>query len=162
MSSDPFKSSTTNVSKSSPNDSCQRVSIPHIPELFAPDYLDKILGQPLPRTPKPVDNKPLPNESGNAFMAALKEEGNKARTWNNAPAFASTLNPVLDAFSTINGNTPGTDVHRLLRESWVESPEKTVRVIWNLRSIHDGSFVAPCTYLRPYPSRALLQAKDRR
>lgn len=71
-------------------------------------------------------------------MAALKEEGNKARTWNNAPAFASTLNPVLDAFSTIDGNTPGADVHRLLRESWAESPEKTVRVIWNLRSIHDG------------------------
>ncbi|KAG8892231.1 hypothetical protein FRC00_012425, partial [Tulasnella sp. 408] len=71
-------------------------------------------------------------------MTALKDEGNKARTWNNAPAHASTLNPVLDAFSTIDGNTPGDQVHQLLRESWAESPEKTLRVIWNLRSIHDG------------------------
>lgn len=140
MSFNPFKSSTTTVPKSSANDSCQRVTIPHIPELFAQDYLDKILGQPLPRTPKPDGDKALPDEPANAFMTALKEEGNKARTWNNAPAFASTLNPVLDAFSTIDGNTPGDQVHRLLRESWAESPEKTLRVIWNLRSIHDGMF----------------------
>ncbi|KAG8905345.1 hypothetical protein FRC01_008385, partial [Tulasnella sp. 417] len=138
MSSDPFKTSTTAVPQSSPNDSCQRVTIPHIPELFAEDYLDKILGQPLPRTPKPEGSKPLPDEPANAFMDALKEEGNKARTQNNAAAFASTLNPVLDAFSTIDGNTPGDQVHRLLRQSWGESPEKTVRLIWNLRSIHDG------------------------
>ncbi|KAG9005729.1 hypothetical protein FRB90_010229, partial [Tulasnella sp. 427] len=134
MSSDPSNTTST----SSANDSCQRVTIPYIPQLFANDYPDQILGQPLPPTPRQPTEKALPDESKNAFMTALKEEGNKARTWNDAPAFASTLNHVLDAFSTIDGNTPGDEVHKLLRESWAENPDKTVRVIWNLRSIHDG------------------------
>lgn len=140
MSVDPCESSTTAVSKSSPNDSCQRVTIPHIPELFEPDYLDKILGQSLARTPELEANQNISKEPTNAFMSALREEGNRARTWKNAPVFTSTLNPVLDAFTTINGNTPGEQVHQLLKESWAESPEKTLRVIWNLRSIHDGPF----------------------
>ncbi|KIO15440.1 hypothetical protein M407DRAFT_34985, partial [Tulasnella calospora MUT 4182] len=113
-------------------------TIPYIPELFAQDYLDQILGPSLPRTPGPEGKKIIPNEPTNAFITAFKEEGNKSRNCNDAPAFASTFNPVLDAFSTIDGNTPGKHIHRLLRESWAESPEKTLRIIWNLRSIHDG------------------------
>lgn len=139
MSFDPFESSTTAVPKSSSNDSCQRVTIPHIPELFAQDYLDKILGQSLARAPESEGNPNILKEPKNAFMAALREEGNRARTWKNAPVFTSTLNPVLDAFTTINGNTSGDQIHQLLTESWAESPEKTLRVIWNLRSIHDGT-----------------------
>jgi hypothetical protein len=71
-------------------------------------------------------------------MEALKEEGNQMLTANNSPAFKSTLSPTLDAFFSLTPHATGHDVHRLLGESWKEDPALTLKIIWNLRSIHEG------------------------
>lgn len=70
-------------------------------------------------------------------MTALREEGNHILTTNGAPAFASTLNPSLDLFS-VPPNASGRTLHDLLNKSWEHDPDLSLRLIFNLRSIHEG------------------------
>ncbi|KAG8970217.1 hypothetical protein FRC03_010407 [Tulasnella sp. 419] len=112
--------------------SSRQVSIPHIPELFNDRFEECIVSPPAPQ------KKPEGPQPRHPFTDALKATANFTLTDNASPAFVSTESANLDAFSTIDSNTNGTDVHRLLEASWAENPEATLKIIWNLRSIHDG------------------------
>ncbi|QRV94276.1 hypothetical protein RhiJN_22294 [Ceratobasidium sp. AG-Ba] len=80
----------------------------------------------------PVDFPGVP------YANALRNSQNRARTENGAEAYRSTGSAVLDAFSGLNANSSTPDIHRQLAASWAESPELTLRIIWNMRSIHEG------------------------
>ncbi|KAF8607923.1 hypothetical protein BDV93DRAFT_434906, partial [Ceratobasidium sp. AG-I] len=44
----------------------------------------------------------------------------------------------LDAFSGLNPSSTCQEIHEQLAKSWEESPDLTLRIIWNMRSIHEG------------------------
>ncbi|KAL1743765.1 hypothetical protein HDZ31DRAFT_40224 [Schizophyllum fasciatum] len=68
-------------------------------------------------------------------MAAL---ASATRTANGAPALSSTSDAVLDAFHAIDAYTTAPEVARLLDAAWAADPARTLRVVWYVRSIHDG------------------------
>jgi hypothetical protein len=138
---DYFAPSTTTKAATSPKDSSRDVTHPPIPELLDPAYLDKLLPAN-PSAAAPAKTEPRATQSGAeagaAFMAALKAEGNKQYTQNSAHAFASTLNPAVDAFNGLSQATDPADFESILRKSWAQDPLLTVKIIFNLRSIHEG------------------------
>src|SRR5258706_987943 len=135
----PFAPSTTTPSVSSPRDSKRDVTVPFLPELQDPNFLARLLPPPaVVRSVKPkVDAQPL---QGAEFMAALTKVANRKRTTNHAPGFASTLDPTLDAFDGLSQQTNWNDIRPLttLRRSYEHDPVTTVKIIFNLRSIHEG------------------------
>ncbi|CUA70313.1 putative protein L728 [Acanthamoeba polyphaga mimivirus] [Rhizoctonia solani] len=96
--------------------------------------ISQLLEQLLPVTSKPT----CTGSSENPLVSGMKQIQNQARTWNNAEAYASTTSATLDAFSGLNANSTGEEIHLQLAKSWEESPELTLRIIWNMRSIHEG------------------------
>ncbi|KAG9090252.1 hypothetical protein FRC06_001158, partial [Ceratobasidium sp. 370] len=111
------------------------VAVPRSAEIVKP--VAQLLEQLLPVKDKPVAADPAAS-SGNALIDALKKTQNQARTWNDAEAYKSTESPTLDAFSGLNAHSSSADIHKQLAASWQESPELTLRIIWNMRSIHEG------------------------
>ncbi|KAG8906785.1 hypothetical protein FRB99_006162 [Tulasnella sp. 403] len=132
--SNPFRPKLLTPPIGSPSESSQDVTIPYIPELFDPNYLEKLF----PETARSAPAAPAKPPPSHPFMDALRREANMSRTDNNAPAFASTKSLVLDAFSTLDQNTSTEQVHKFVRESWSEDPQLTLKVIWDLRSIQEG------------------------
>ncbi|KAH7922572.1 hypothetical protein BV22DRAFT_1197329 [Leucogyrophana mollusca] len=110
--------------------SSQNVTLPSIPELLYPNFLDVLL--------PPAELPKLPAPPQNAMMNALRETAHHTFTGNGAPAFNSTLSPTLDAFQGMGPFTNGEKVHQYLTKAWAEDPELTLRIIWCTRSIHDG------------------------
>ncbi|CAE6397865.1 unnamed protein product [Rhizoctonia solani] len=121
---------TEGASKSPARD----VTIPAGSKLVTP--ISQLLEQILPVTSKSAHTSGAASE--NPFVAAMKEVQNRARTENNAEAYESTTSATLDAFSGLNANSTGEEIHQALAKSWEESPEVTLRIIWNMRSIHEG------------------------
>ncbi|CAE6434399.1 unnamed protein product [Rhizoctonia solani] len=109
------------------------VTVPEITKIVTP--ISQLLEQLLPIPSKPIPPRAV---SENPLVAGMKEIQNRARTRNNAEAYASTTSATLDAFSGLNANSTGEEIHVKLAESWEESPELTLRIIWNMRSIHEG------------------------
>jgi hypothetical protein len=121
----------------SPKDSTKDVTHPDLPQLYDPSFLDSLLPKkPIPATS--VSDAPGARLSGAAFMAALKEEGNKQYTQNLAHGWSSTGSPTVDAFNGLSQATDPADFEPLLRKSWQKDPLLTVKMIFNLRSIHEG------------------------
>lgn len=112
----------------------QDVTLPFIPELFNPTYLDVLV--PL-RGDDAVSTKNEPKAS-HPMIDALKATSHRAFTENGSPAFNSTLSATLDAFQSLRPHCAGSEVTRLLEQAWKEDPGLTLRIIWNVRSIHDG------------------------
>ena len=119
--------------------STQIIVLPDIPELYDDNFLDilipvnkdhgtSIIGQLATTTPAPV----------NPVMEALKDNSRRALTKNGAPAYNSTNSAILDAFNNLSSDTSSSDFTNYLSKSWIEDPELTLRLIWNLRSIPDG------------------------
>lgn len=135
-----FAPSTTAKAGSSPKDGSRDVTHPPIPELLDPAYLDKLFPSkpPAAETGPSVTATQTGAEAGAAFMAALKAEGNKQYTQNSAHAFESTGNAVVDAFNGLSQATDPADFEPVLRRSWAVDPLLTVKLIFNLRSIHEG------------------------
>ncbi|QRV87398.1 hypothetical protein RhiJN_15416 [Ceratobasidium sp. AG-Ba] len=106
------------------------VTVPRSAELVKP--AGQLLEQLLPVKQKPVAAG-IAASSGNALVDALKKKQNQARTENNAEAYASTESGI-----GLNANSTAEDIHKQLAASWNESPELTLRIIWNMRSIHEG------------------------
>ncbi|THU86326.1 hypothetical protein K435DRAFT_731562 [Dendrothele bispora CBS 962.96] len=79
-----------------------------------------------------------PEVPGNAMMEALQASTSHTYTQNGAPAFNSTNSPTLDAFNRLNTWVSYGDLESILPKSWAEDPSLTLRLIWQLRSIHDG------------------------
>jgi hypothetical protein len=122
-------------------DSARDVTHPHLPELYDPLFLDKLLPkQASPSTSKAETNKvgQLPTKSDSAFMKAMNMEANKRFTRNGARGFKSTLSPTLDLFNGLSQATARADYERLLRQSWEADPLLTLKLIFNLRSVHEG------------------------
>ncbi|KAF9453719.1 hypothetical protein P691DRAFT_799651 [Macrolepiota fuliginosa MF-IS2] len=69
-------------------------------------------------------------------MTALMAD-NHTFTENLAPAFKSTGSATLDAFNGLNAWS-FEEVNQTLEKSWAEDSYLTLRIIWNIRSIHDG------------------------
>ncbi|KAG9078898.1 hypothetical protein FS749_009042 [Ceratobasidium sp. UAMH 11750] len=144
-----FGPTTTDIPAGSPSSTRHNVTVPCGTEVVKPaaQLLEQLL--PAKKTPTAVDTAHLfkqlfsakknPTISpGSAFATALKRTQNQARTQNNAKAYHSTESATLDAFSGLNANSSAQDIHKQLAASWHESPELTLRIIWNMRSIHEG------------------------
>ncbi|CAE6398994.1 unnamed protein product [Rhizoctonia solani] len=134
MSKSLFGPTTTTKTEGSPKSLARDVTVPQSTRIVAP--ISQLLEQLLPVTSKPTPATSSAPES--PFVAAMKEVQNRARTWNNAEAHESTTSATLDAFSGLNANSTGEEIHKELAKSWEESPEVTLRIIWNMRSIHEG------------------------
>ncbi|KAG5653115.1 hypothetical protein H0H81_002182 [Sphagnurus paluster] len=115
----------------------QTVTLPPIPELHDPNFLDVLL--PVKETsPQKSESSTLiagEDASKNLMMDALKGTAHQTLTQNLAPTYDSTGSPTLDAFQFLASEA---DVKKHLDPAWAEDPELTLRIIWNLRSIHDG------------------------
>src|SRR5277367_3770892 len=112
----------------------QNVTLPSIPELYNPDFLNLLLPKQPEKMSIEVDTAPKPT---NPMIAALQATAHQALTTNRAAAYDSTLSPTLDAFQKVNGES-GDALATCLSNSWTEDPGLTLRIIWNLRSIPDG------------------------
>eukprot|EP01113_Clastostelium_recurvatum_P045317 TRINITY_DN7775_c0_g1_i2.p1 TRINITY_DN7775_c0_g1~~TRINITY_DN7775_c0_g1_i2.p1 ORF type:complete len:485 (-),score=90.41 TRINITY_DN7775_c0_g1_i2:150-1604(-) len=55
-----------------------------------------------------------------------------------AENFLSTQSPTLDAFYQLTSTTTGQNIHKLLNKAWVADSATTLRLIFHLRSIHEG------------------------
>ncbi|KAF7374282.1 hypothetical protein MSAN_00311200 [Mycena sanguinolenta] len=118
--------------------SCQNPVIPAIPGLFNPNFLDELI----PWNPPSKRNDPATPSPGkpNPMMDALQQFSHRTRTQNAASAYDSTSSATLDAFNQLTRFSWGERVGELLdkTQAWVEDPDATLKIIWNLRSIHDG------------------------
>jgi len=135
----------------------QIVTLPYIPELFDPNFLDVLL--PPRSVPDNDVGAPVPE---NAFMNALKSVAHHKFTQNGAPAFSSTLSSTLDAFQCLSTDMSPERIDDLLAEAWEEDPAFTLRVIWNTRSIHDGKGDKELFYMyvRVHPGSVRFQFSD--
>ncbi|KAG9076523.1 hypothetical protein FS749_011703, partial [Ceratobasidium sp. UAMH 11750] len=78
------------------------------------------------------------DDVGLSWAQTNDTQQNQALTQNGAEAYRSTESVLLDAFSGLNARSSAYDVHRHLTACWQRSPEQTLRIIWNMRSIHEG------------------------
>ncbi|KAG2339345.1 hypothetical protein BDR05DRAFT_840741, partial [Suillus weaverae] len=128
--------STTTMTAPLAAASSQNVTLPPIPELTNPNFLDILL--PVSKdagTTRITENSPA---HSNAMMDALRLTAYHKLTENNSPAFSSTLSATLDAFNGIRPGVSGSSVDDYLSKAWAEDPALTLRIIWSVRSIHDG------------------------
>lgn len=116
--------------------SSQEVTLPLIPELFDPNFLNVLL------PPKKGDDlvaiSTQVSAVANPMMDALQKTAHQTFTDNGAPAYSSTLSPTLDAFMGVDSAASPETINDLLNKSWRSDPDLTLRIIWNLRSIPDG------------------------
>ncbi|KZT74086.1 hypothetical protein DAEQUDRAFT_761537 [Daedalea quercina L-15889] len=118
--------------------SSQNVTLPVIPELYSPDFLDILLPVKQDAVSRAESDGVTAPEVRNPMIDALKATVHRTFTDNGAPAYSSTLSPTLDAFQVLRPRAQGKDIPRYLEAAWKEDPQLTLRIIWNLRSIHDG------------------------
>lgn len=115
--------------------SSQVFTLPHIPELFDPNFLDILLPSRSALSADANVGAPVPKS---AFMDALKSVAHHKVTENGAPAFSSTLSSTLDAFQSLSVDMDTPTIDGVLARAWKEDPALTLKIIWNTRSIHDG------------------------
>jgi hypothetical protein len=139
-----LKPSTRKMSSANLESFTQNITLPLIKELLDPDFLNVLLPPPAAPVKPDVSMQDSPNTTpvlaaSNPMMDVLVGTAHQTLTANRAPAYRSTLNATLDAFQAMNAHAYGTDnIDHNLKKSWEEDPELTLRIIWNLRSIHDG------------------------
>ncbi|KAJ6600872.1 hypothetical protein B0H10DRAFT_2082511 [Mycena sp. CBHHK59/15] len=118
--------------------SSQNVLLPEIPELFNPKFLDELIPATHKDHASPTPKVPLRPVATNPMMGTLRQWAHRTYTENNAPAYSSTLSATLDAFQHLTRFAYGEKVGEYLEKAWAEDPDLTLRIVWNLRSIHDG------------------------
>lgn len=74
------------------------------------------------------------------FLNALRNEFNKTKTWNGAPAFKSTKSDILDLYAVAgNARSMGEDrLNDMIGRAIAENPELAIRVIFYLADIRGG------------------------
>ena len=130
--------------------STQIIVLPDIPELYDNNFLDILIpvkdgssstvGQRTTTSPAPV----------NPVIEALRDNSRRTFTKNAAPSYNSTNSAILDAFNNLTSDTPSSDFTGYLSKSWIEDPDLTLRLIWNLRSIPDGKGLKDSFYRLVY------------
>lgn len=108
--------------------SSQNVTLPSLPELFDPNFLDVLL-------PRGDSEETLKKQAPNSLNTTASDS--RTVTTNGAAALESTGSATLDAFNGLNVRSPS-KFETILRDAWAEDPGLTLRIIWNMRSIHDG------------------------
>ena len=116
--------------------SSQNVTIPALPELYDANFLDRLV--PKIKSTSEATESSQDVQTVNPMMEALKGSTHRTHTTNSAQTYDSTSSATLDAFHMLRPFTSGSDIYSCLDKSWKEDPGMTLRVIWNLRSIHDG------------------------
>ncbi|EPS41137.1 hypothetical protein H072_5008 [Dactylellina haptotyla CBS 200.50] len=115
----------------------QITTLPPLPELYNPNYLDILL--PPPPSYDPVSSiKNSPSAPTNPMMSALEDTTNRVLTQNNAPAYRSTKDHLLDAFHRPTSSAKVAEFENIFTPAWQTDPEVTLRIIFYLRSIHEG------------------------
>lgn len=142
----PTNSNNSHTSQTSSAQSRQVVALPLLPELYQP--LEKIIDS-IPSNPSKssTSTNTTASQLSHPFLDALKDYQNQTETWNGAAAFKSTLSPTLDAFSSLSQSTNPKKITDILDLSWQADPDATLRIIWNLRSIHHGKSARKTFYL---------------
>lgn len=110
--------------------SAQDITLPNIPELYDPNFLDALL--PVSKVAAAIETVTNP------MLDALKVHSHRTHTENSAQALSSTESASLDAFSQLGSWSFSPDLDKSLFAAWDEDPELTLKLIWNLRSIHEG------------------------
>ncbi|RDB20784.1 hypothetical protein Hypma_012210 [Hypsizygus marmoreus] len=128
----PRMTSTLAIASSS-----QNVTLPDIPELYDPNFLN-VLIPPTDTGRHQTTHAETPATPKNPMIDALQSTSHHTFTENLAPTYDSTLSPTLDAFQCLASYTSADDFNKYLENAWAEDPELTLRIIWNIRSIHDG------------------------
>lgn len=72
------------------------------------------------------------------MMDALSKVGNLQKTVNGAVAHRSTNDACLDLYYQLGVNLDTGHIYHLLENAWLQDPERTLRIIWHTRSIHQG------------------------
>ncbi|KAH7343938.1 hypothetical protein B0J17DRAFT_765087 [Rhizoctonia solani] len=129
-----FAPTITTETEGSSKPPARDVTVPGGIKIVTP--ISQLLQLLLPITSKKTPAPRKPPE--NPLVVGMKEIQNQVRTQNNAEAYGSTRSATLDAFFGLNANSTGESIHEQLAKSWEESPEVTLRIIWNMRSIHEG------------------------
>ncbi|KAJ3491444.1 hypothetical protein NLI96_g730 [Meripilus lineatus] len=109
--------------------SCQNVTLPVIPELFDPNFLDVLL----PHSQRPRDDHVAPPE---------------ATTSTSEPTFKRS--PTFVAFKNIRPRTQPQDVWKILDKAWKEDPSLTLKLIWNSRSLVGNKRLLNSTFWHAY------------
>ena len=134
----------------------QVVTLPFIEELYDPNFLDILL----PAAKDIPSAMEVGGGNRNPLMEALRSTTNQSFTTNSAPAYSSTGSATLDAFLGLNGL--GSEINRYLEDAWNADAGLTLRIIWNLRSIHAGKsdkegFYAVFGWLYDHHPRTAIQ-----
>ncbi|KAF3908230.1 hypothetical protein AA313_de0203919 [Arthrobotrys entomopaga] len=116
----------------------QIVTLPHLPELYNPRYLDILLPPQVGAKASVSSAKNAASAPTNQMMSALEDTANRTRTENYAPAYRSTNDVLLDAFHRPTATNNPDVINRHLAPAWEKDPEMTLRIIFYLRSIHEG------------------------
>ncbi|KAF7320861.1 hypothetical protein HMN09_00172700 [Mycena chlorophos] len=127
--------------------SAQQPVLPPLPELFNPNFLSELLPGPTYAPTPTVKHAPSAPAPSNPMMDALASASHRAHTTNQAMAYDSTLSPTVDAFNGLRRNLPVSELRKLLDSAWSENPDTALRIIWNLRSIHEGKSERETFYL---------------
>ncbi|QRV93888.1 hypothetical protein RhiJN_21906 [Ceratobasidium sp. AG-Ba] len=79
----------------------------------------------------------MPVVPGKPFIDALKEDSS-FRVMSILPEHLNKEPATLNAYHGLNSLSTAKEIHEALAKSWDESPPLTLRIIWNMRSIHEG------------------------
>ena len=95
--------------------------------------LDALLGPAVPvSTPSPAPAAPTA-----PFLSALDAIPD-ARTANNAPAYSSTGEALVDLFHELSPGVEADKAFSLLEDAWKVDPMATLKIVFQARSIHEG------------------------
>ncbi|KAJ6256193.1 hypothetical protein Dda_9028 [Drechslerella dactyloides] len=116
----------------------QITTLPHLPELYNPGYLDVLLPPPSQKSATAGAQDASTAVPKNPMMDALMATTNRKRTQNNAKAFRSTNDKLLDAFHRPQADFTQNQLDELFTPAWDADSGLTLRTIFYLRSIHEG------------------------
>ncbi|CAE6429824.1 unnamed protein product [Rhizoctonia solani] len=107
-----FGPSTTTKTDGAFKPPARDVTVPEGAKIVTP--ISQLLEQLLP-----IPSKPTPRAvSENPLVVGMKQIQNRTLTQNNAEAYAPTTSATLDAFSGLNANSTGEEIHVQLAKSW--------------------------------------------
>lgn len=106
----------------------QNVTLPVIPELFDPNFLDTLL--PNTESQTHYDHTQITSRNPAIDITTQKQ--------NISPQSTSTRSPTLVAFKALRSRTRRSLLWKLLEKAWEENASLTLKLIWKSRSIVDG------------------------
>ncbi|KAI5857741.1 hypothetical protein BZA05DRAFT_330707 [Tricharina praecox] len=138
------------------------VELPYTPELF----YDRASFREYIKTAPIVAKEPPVEPPKNTFMDALTKQDpllpeNMMYTTKGALSYAQTGSALADVLASGDGRIPHEEFDQLLHAAWKEGAEDTLRLFWNVRSIHTGKankyiFYRCMCWLREYHPRTAI------